>query len=191
MSKSRKPARVTKVEKWEQLVKQVEALSMAIRLNQMMVQNMGRAFDGVRENTVQNTSVLNDFQYRLLALQQLSGTDSQKLQEIADQLKLADFDNEVIRKDAEEQAIVADIVESDNDVVIITSTTPDVSPSQGILRSRIKIADMNQPELMASLHGKKVGDTVEAKLNETRHVIEILGVRRLPVTEVSVEEKAS
>jgi len=190
MSKGRRPGRVTKVERFEQLVKQVEAVSMAIRLNQLMVQGLNRRMDELQRDVQSATSMLNDFQYRLLAVQQLSGLDATQLQGVADTMKLTDFERELTRKDAEDKALVVDTVESDEDVVIITSTTPEAKSDMGILRSRIKIADMNQPDLMAQLQGKKVGDKVETTLNNVKHLIEILGIRRLPKVEKS-EEKVS
>lgn len=190
MSKGRRPGRITKVERFEHLTKQVEALSMATRLNQMMVQGINRRLDELQRDVRSATSMLNDFQYRLLAIQQLSNLDAAQLQGVSDTLKLVDFERELARKDLEENVAIVDTVESDDDIVVITSTTPEAGSDQGILRSRIRISEMNQVDLMAKLQGKKVGDKVETTLNEVKHVVEVLGIRRAPKPE-KVEEKAS
>ena len=178
MSKGRKPARLTKVEKFDSMTKQLETMAMALRLNQMMVQNLNKQMNSMHQDLTTATGLVNDFQYRLLALQQLSGIDTSIMQTMADSLKILDFDKESAKKDLDEEMVEIQQIESDEDTVIISSSTPDVTPDQGILRSRIKIADMNQPQLATSLKDKKLGDEVEANLNNTKHIIRILGIRR-------------
>jgi hypothetical protein len=174
----------------DQMNKQVDAASMALRLNQLMVQQLTKQVGEMRQSLATATNMLNDFQYRMLAMQRIANIDAPALQRVTDDLKLADFDQELARKDAEDKAEVVPAVESDDDIVIITSTTPDAGGDHGILRSRIRIAETNHPDLMKAFIGKKVGDKVETELNGMKHVIEILGVRRLPKVEQK-EEKTS
>jgi hypothetical protein len=179
MSKGgRTASRPTKSDRFEQMAKQVENLTMAVRVGQMMSQRMAQQLNSIVENLTINTGMLNDFQYRALAMQQLAGVDKSQLQAITDQLKLADFDKESEAKDQAGGFLVVDKVEGDDDTVLITSFTPDEKEDKGILRSRIKISDMNQADLQAKLVGCVVGSKVEATLNGVNHVIEILGIRR-------------
>lgn len=180
----------TKADRFQNVEKQVEALTMATRIGQMMAQRTLQQMEGLAANTATNTGMLNDFQYRLLALQQMLGVDVVKLQAIADEMKLADFDRESVRKDFEGHFEVVESVETDADTIILTSSTPEEKEDRGILRSRMKIADMNQPDFAAQLVGKKVGDKVEAQLGGTKHVVTILGIRRQPAPPTE-EAKAS
>lgn len=186
MSKGRPPARLTKIEKHDQMVKQLEQLSMAMRLNQMMIQQLGKNNESLRNELSNATSMLNDFQYRLLAVQQLNNLDPKKLQDVADALKIDDFNKECVRKDLNDKAEIVNTIESSEDIVIVTSSTPGAEFDQGILRSRIKVSETNLPELIDLLVGKSVGDKVTATLNGVSHSIEILGVRRLPKVEEPV-----
>ena len=190
MTKGRR-TKPTKLERFDALAKQVENLSMASRLTQMMVQNINRHIPNLETSLTSNTGMLNDFQYRLLAIQQLLGLDSVKLQEITDSLKLSDFEKESTRKDLEGNFAVGEEVTSDEDTVIITTTTPDEKEDHGILRSRIKISEMNQADLAAKLRGAKVGTKVESVLNGVKHIVEVLGIRSEPPKVEAVEEKAS
>jgi hypothetical protein len=186
MSKGRPPARLTKIEKHDKMVKQLEQLSMAMRLNQMMIQQLGKNNESLRNELSNATSMLNDFQYRLLAVQQLNNLDPKKLQDVADALKIDDFNKECVRKDLNDKAEIVNTIESSEDIVILTSSTPGAEFDQGILRSRIKVSETNLPELIDLLVGKSVGDKVTATLNGVSHSIEILGVRRLPKVEEPV-----
>jgi hypothetical protein len=185
MSRNRPPARLTKEAKHNQMVQQLEQLTMATRMNQLVIQQMSNVINSLKSEIGYATSMLNDFQYRMLAVQQLANLDANKLQEIADGLKIIDFNTEAAKKDVAEKAEIVDKIESVDDVVIITSSTP--GQDAGILRSRIKVVEMNQPELADALIGKTIGDKVEAKLNNMTHIIEILGIRRLPKVEEQVE----
>lgn len=186
MSKNGRIAtRPTKADRFEQMAKQVESLTMAVRINQMMAQKMAQQLTSLADGMTVNTGMLNDFQYRTIAMQKLTNISSVQLQELTDELKLIDFESESARKDAQGKFELVSKVESDADTVIITSTTPEEQEDKGILRSRLMISDMGQPELQEKLIGKAVGDKVDAILGGVKHLIEIVGVRREP----AVEEK--
>ena len=176
----RSSSRPTKADRFEQMVKQIESLTMAVRISQMMSQKMAQQLDAMNNGISVNTSMLNDFQYRVLATQQLLGVDPAQLQVITDGMKLTDFNAESLRKDQEDKCEVSTKIESDADTVIIKSETPDQVPDRGILRSRIRISEMNQPDLQAKLIGCEVGAKVETDLGGMRHIVEVLGIRRDP-----------
>jgi ABC-type cobalamin transport system ATPase subunit len=189
MSKNGRPAsRPTKADRFEGLAKQVESLTMAVRINQMMAQKMAQQLASLADGMANNTGMLNDFQYRAIAMQKLANVSSAQLQELTDELKLVDFESESAKKDTEGKFERVNLVESDADTVIISSATPEEQEDKGILRSRIKIADMGQPDLQEKIVGKTVGDRVEAVLGGVKHLIEIVGVRRAPVVEEKQEQ---
>ena len=188
MSKGRREP--TKGEKFEQLQKTSKELSsntqnlaMALRINQLLMQQMQRTIEVLQEDVRNQQAMLMDYQYRFRALLGLNQTVPEVLQEAADKMRVEDFNAECARQDEKETAEIVSKVETNNDVVILTSRTPGTVPDAGILRSRIKIAEMGQPELEKDILGKAVGDKVVAKLNGVDHEIEILGVRRLPKVE--------
>ena len=183
--------KLNKGEKFQQLVKQVESLSMATRLNQLLIQKMGQQMGEMAQGISNSQTMLNDFQYRLLALQKNLNVNVDDLQAVADALKLEDFTKASDEQDADGTWDVIDTVETNNDTVIITSTTPGEKEDKGILRSRITVAEMQQPELQAKLIGAKTGDVVVHTLNGCEHHITILGVRRKKTVEVVTGEKTA
>lgn len=163
----------------------LEQLMAVIQLNQVMIQRMSGAMNELSSDVLRLSSITNDLQYRLLAMIDLAGIDKDALQEKADTRKLLEFDAESLNKDNAEGLTIAATVDNTEDTVILTSSTPDELEDKGILRSRIKISEMNQPELEEKLMGRAAGDTVEAQLNGSRHMVTILGVRRATVQEKS------
>ena len=170
-----------KKDKYDELVKQVEVLASSVRLNQIMIQNMHKALQEIANNTRNNTSVIDDLQFRILALKDINNISTERVQNVADSLKVKAFEEASVLKDQEEKAAAVDQVESEEDIVIIRSKTPDKEKDTGILRSRIQIKDMNIPDLAKKLLGAKVGTEVETFLNSDRHVVTVLGIRRKPV----------
>ena len=183
--------KLNKGEKFQQLVKQVESLSMATRLNQLLIQKMGQQMGEMAQGISNSQTMLNDFQYRLLALQKNLNVDVDGLQKVADELKLEDFTKASDAQDADGTWDVIEKVENDNDTVIITSTTPAEKEDKGILRSRIAVGEMQQPDLQAKLVGTKAGDVVVHNLNGCEHHIAVLGVRRKKVVEATADEQVA
>lgn len=192
MTNQMKPAKLNKGEKFEMLIKQVKNLSMAVRLNQLLMQKLSQQIGEVANMATTNSNMLNDFQYRMLAVQKTLSIDVDALQKISDELKLNDFNQASELQDADGTWDVIDVVADENDVVIITSITPLEAEDKGILRSRISLAEMQQPELQAKIIGAKVGDTVIHTLNGAEHHITILAARRKKVVaEATPSEKTA
>ena len=112
--------------------------------------------------------------YKVLALQEASGIDLVKLNEIANTKRLKDFNDASDREDTESGFTVGDTVET-NSTVILTSKTADVD--RGIFRSRIELAKCGVPDLIQGLMGQGVGTKVNAKLNGIDHEVELLAIR--------------
>jgi sporulation protein YlmC with PRC-barrel domain len=132
--------------------------------------------------------VMNDLQYRLLAYQEVSGVDIEALKAKADELRLKDYNEASDKEDAEKGLIPVDTVESVNDYVVISSTTPGEAQDKGIFRSKFRISESGIAELMTGLIGKKVGETLEVKLADLNHVVEVLAIRKDPAPLAVVPE---
>lgn len=178
-AKNQKP-----IDRVEKLEKEIANLSMATRISQMLLKQVMEQLETLKKETNSNTGMLNDFQYRVLALQKTLNVNVDAIAAEADALKLVDWNSASDKDDATQNFIHSNKVESDADVVIITSTVPG-SDNGGIFRSKSVLADTRNKELIDALVGKSVGDKVEVTLNEEKHVVELLGVRQFPKTEAT------
>lgn len=160
--------------------KDVETLTAIVNLNQMMIKRVNENLMFMADELQQVKQINTETQYRFLALMEYLNVDKDQLQVAIDAKRLSDFDAESKRMDELEGVTALNSIESRDNLVVLTSTTPDESEDKGIFRSRIRINEMNQPELEASLIGKQVGEVVEAQLNGVRHLITILKVGQLP-----------
>ena len=179
MKQVKKPANLSKMgvtERVMYLEKHVANLEMALRVSQTLMQQLLQQFVPMRNDLQSNVGIVNDFQYRVLALQEILKVDTQALAAISDSLKLKDWQASSDAADAREGMSATDTVADKTNTVIIASVTPDETEDKGIFRSRAKLEELN-PEFQAALLGKTVGDTAELQLNGMRHVVSLLGVR--------------
>ncbi len=179
-----------KTGKFDRLQNQVRQLEMSTRINQMVLKQVGTAMDKMTAELRHVEGEMGDLRYRLTAYQNITNVDKDLLQEETDRLKLIDFNTASGKEDSDKSLLVVDTVESQDDIVIITSKTPKETEERGFLRSKIQLKAMNQPVLQASLMGKTVGDKVTADLNGTEHEIELLGVRRIPTPPASLTDSS-
>lgn len=167
---------------------QSENLNMAVRITQALLKQMMEQHKPMQDGLRSTTSMVNDFQYRVLAMQELLNVDVAALTAKADELKLKDWQTASDRDDAERGFTVADKVESAEDVVVISSLVGDAS-NVGIFRSKMVLAETGNPELVEGLIGKSPGFTMDAKIGEDTHKVTLLAVRKQPVqTEVPQKE---
>lgn len=178
-AKNQKP-----IDRVEKLEKEIANLTMATRISQMLLKQVMEQFETLKKENNSNTRMLNDFQYRVLALQKTLNVNVDTIAAEADALKLIDWNSASDKDDAVQNLKITNKVESDADVVIITSTVIGTE-NGGIFRSKTVLADTHSKELVDALIGKTVGDKVEVTLNEEKHLIELLGVRQFPKTEVT------
>lgn len=171
----RVPQQPSTKDKFKQLHTEVQNLTMASRISQMMVQRLLQNDQNIGNDISKLFQLVTELQYKVLALQQYSSIDAVKLAEISNELRLRDFTE---ASDKEDQALhfsVVDTVEDDSTIIITSRTEVE---DQGIFRSRIKLADTGSPELIQGLLGKTVGTKLTVKLNGVDHEIELLGIRR-------------
>lgn len=185
MSTGRK-MQLSRGQRFEQLEKQVKQLEMAVRIGQMLQQQMNNSLTPLQTNLRTIAPQIHDIQYRLLAAQELLGLDSDALSKKADEIRLKDYTEASDKEDLEHGYTNKEVVDTESDMVIITSSTPDEEKDRGIFRSKILVSDTG-PDLAPKFVGKKIGDTIEHVLDNTKHIIEILGVRDIPAPVVENE----
>ena len=152
---------------------EVRNLQMAVRLNQMMTQQIVTQFQATNKDVTNAINVMNDLQYRTLAMLEVLGVDTAKLDEVADRLKLVDYNAASDKEDAEKKYAVADVVAADS-IVTITS---DAAGDAGIFRSKFKLSEAQNPELQLLLEGMKVGERKKFSFGGVDHDLEVVAIR--------------
>lgn len=183
----RQKPQANRKERLTQLEQRIGQLEMASRISQMMTQQLMNNMKHMQQDIGRALGLLNETQYKILAMQQVSGLDVPAMNEIANGLRLTDFNEASDREDAEGQFTVGDVVRADS-TIVLTSTT--ANTDQGIFRSRIKLADCGVPELIKAFTGAQVGAKATVALNGVNHDVELLGIRNpAPVVEASEESQ--
>lgn len=172
-------------ERITELEKLVTNLQMAVNISQAMLKNMNSMVMKTDKEISNIMGVMNDLQYRTLSMIQNDVFNKNDLNDIADGLKLKDFNDASDREDADKGYTVGDITTEDS-IVIITSITNEEGNDSGLFRSKIAIKDTMLPELKEKLVGIKVGDCIKAKINGVEHEIELLGIRETPIKENNI-----
>ena len=186
MSKG-KTAAPSRGEKFAALEAKVKNLEASIRIMQMMQQQMGQSLMPMQQDVAGMATQLQTASYTNLALQELLGVDGVKLDEVYQRLRLADY-NEVSEKEDEANGYTPlEEVASDQNIVILTSHTPDESKDVGIFRTKMIVAELG-PDLSELLIGKKVGDTFDHDLQGIKHVFELLAIKEVPVPVAETSE---
>ena len=170
-----------KNQRLDELETMIQNIQMATRVIQMGMQQMGGSLGSMEKDIGGAMGVLNDLQYRTLAMMELMQVDKDKLEDIAEGMKLKDFNDASDKEDAEKKYTIADVVEKDS-VIIITSECEN-APEQAIFRSKFKLDESANKTAMETFPGKKVGDKFDFDINGNKHVIEIIGIRTVPKAE--------
>ena len=166
---------------------EVKNLQMAVRLNQMMTQQVIQQFQATNKDVTNAINVMNDLQYRTLAMLEVLGVDTVKLDKAADRLKLIDYNSASDKEDAAKQYVVGDIVKADS-IVTITS---DAEGDKGIFRSKFKLSEAQNPDLQMALEGLKVGDRTKITFTGVEHDITVLAIREETLPAATVEDLAA
>jgi hypothetical protein len=168
---------------------QLKNQEMALRISQMMTQQLMQSVKNLTEDVGKSFNLINELQYKVLAAQQAAGLDVAKLTAIADGMRLKDFEEASDHEDQKEGYTVSDVVD-EKSFVIITSKTVDGNggPDAGIFRSKIQLATCGVPDLIKAFMGATVGTKAQVTLNNSLHEIELLGIRQPPA---AVEQAAS
>ena len=168
--------KLNKTETIMSMDKEIKNLQVAGRVSQMMVQQLMQNLQNMSQDLGKAFKIINEMQYKILAMQSVGSFDATALAAKADELRLNDFAEASDSEDKSGNFTVGEVVQDDS-TVIITSTT---ASGEGIFRSRIKLADCGVPVLIRDLAGKPVGTKVICQLNGEDHTVELLGIRNPP-----------
>lgn len=163
----------------QEMDKRIQALEMGLRVSQMLVRQLMEGMQPMKTDLGEIAMRQRDLQYRVLAFQDLTSLDSEKVQELSVELQISDFTETSDKEDVELNYTVTDTVAEDS-VVILTSNTPSESKNLGILRSKLLMSEIQFPDLRESLLGKKVDDVFNHTINNVDHVITLVGIRTAP-----------
>jgi hypothetical protein len=162
---------------------------MALQVSQTMIKHMLDQFKATQNDLSATMGMLNDFQYRTLAMLDVGNFDRQAIEAKAEQLKLIDFDNASVKEDAiKGYTEDTDGIVSENSIITITSHTPDLAEDQGIFRSKFSMAECLNPELRQKLLGLKLNETVETQFNGAKHNITVLSIKK-SLNQVQAEQE--
>lgn len=163
---------------------------MALQVSQMMIKHLTEQFKNTQNDLSSTMGMLNDFQYRTLAMLDVGNFDKDAIEQKAELLKLADFNNASVKED-QIKGYVEDLdgVVNENSVITITSHTPELAEDQGIFRSKFPMSECINPNLRQKLLGLKLNETIEADFNGAKHTITVLSIKRSLVAEQKSEQE--
>lgn len=176
--------RKTAVKSTKQRLKELETIvqnsNMALQMSQMMIKHLTNQLSAIQSDVGGLMGMSNDFQYRTLSMLELGPFNKDEINAKAEEFKLADFTK---ASDKEDEAKGYEVDETgvvtEDSIVIITSSTPDTPEDHGIFRSKFSMNECQTPDLREKLLKSKVGDTIETEINGVKHVIDVLGLRKL------------
>jgi hypothetical protein len=175
-------------EKFRELDVEVKNLAMAGRISQMMAQQLMQNMKAMHEDIGRCLGIVTELQYKVLALQKVSGLDLEQLNVVANEQRLVDF-CEASDKEDTDKGFTNGTVVDEKSTIILTSTTEEKDRS--IFRSRIKLSECGVPDLIKALMGREVGAKAIVKLNGVDHDIELLAIRQPPTSDSSSSDSAS
>lgn len=177
----RQQPQASRKERLKELETELKNTQMALRIQQMMVQQLMQSNKSMGEDLGRALNLINELQYKALSIQKVANLDSALLVAEANILRLNDFENASTKEDVEKNYTIGTTVDDDS-IVILTSTTDDPNDS-GIFRSKIKLSECGVPDLIEAFKGREVGAKAIVTLNGVEHTVELLGIRQAPKQE--------
>jgi hypothetical protein len=167
-----------KKDRFKELDVAIKNCEMATRLTQMMVKQLLEQMQNSRLDIDNTMGMLNDFQYRTLAMLELSGIDKKLIDKRADELKLADYMKASDAEDAAKNYVddAAGIVGEDSVVTITSSTNGD--EDRGIFRSKFPMSECLTPSIKEKIMGLKLGESFEETIKGDVHKITVVALKK-------------
>ena len=181
----REKKKLNKAQQIAELEKSVQGLQMAVRIMQMGFQQFGGSLQRLDTDINNSMGVLNDLQYRTLAMLELGDFDRDKLDKIASDLKLKDFNDASKKEDIEKKYEDTDVIAEDSVVTITSECT--TNNKKSIFRSKFKLDESGNPAASKEFPGKKVGDKFKFTIGKDEHIIEILDIKKAPKKEEEIK----
>jgi len=185
----REKAEVNRKERLRAIETELKNSQMSTRISQMLLKQMMDNLQNMQQDLGRALGLINELQYKILAVQEVSGLDLTKLGDIANGLRLKDFNEASDKEDAAKGFTVGTLVEK-NSTIIVTSRTEDAD--KGIFRSRVALAECGVKDLQDGFLGRDVGAKIITTLNGVEHEIELLAIRNpAPAVEAPQAETAA
>lgn len=162
-------------ERLHELDVRLKNLEMASRISQMMTQQLMQNLKPMHEDLTRMTGLIQELQYKVLAAQKVANLDLDSLNAVANEMRLADFNEASDREDLEKGFTVGQTVDEQS-TVVLTSTTEE--KDRGIFRSRLKLSECGVPDLIKAFMGREVGAKAIVSLNGLDHEVELLAIRQ-------------
>ena len=158
---------------------------MAARIGQMMTQQMMQNMQRMQQDLGAAMGLINELQYKILAVQRIANLDNVALSAIADELRLKDFNEASDKEDLEQGFTVGTAVDTESTVILTSKTEGN---DKGIFRSKLKLSECGVPDLIKAFEGREVGAKAVVMLNGVEHEVELLAVRQPPKSEPVPQE---
>lgn len=180
----------TTKEKIQTLEVELKNLSQAFQIQQMMMKHVSNQLQGIDADIKNSFGMLNDFQYRTLAMIELANYSADELESKAEEIKLKHFNQASDEEDQKKNYVLDNDSEVNEDsIVTITSTCKENSESS-IFRSKFPMSECLTPNIREKLLGLKRGEEVEVDIYGNTHVIQLLSIRKaLEVQEEQQQEE--
>jgi HAMP domain-containing protein len=166
----------------EPLRKQVENMTMALRVSQALLQQILPQVQSTKDEIASLSGALSDLRYYNKALLnhfKIDSSDEHVIVSMVDVLKAQDWQQASDKDDVDSNLAVIETLSSKEDVAMF-STKLVTDPFKGIFRSKIALSELQDESLINSFLGKTVGEVFNVKFNNVEHVVTLLGARSLP-----------
>jgi hypothetical protein len=154
----------------------IKGLQTATQVNQLMLKQVLQNEQRLGDDVAQLMRLVQELQYRVLAIQRVASFDLDKLTAVVDELRLKDFDEYSSKEDKDNSLEVVDGPLAPGDVFIATSKA--AQPDKSVFRLRVSTNDLRVKDLADALMGKTLGETVKVVYDGVEHEFTLLGVRR-------------
>lgn len=165
----------------------VQSLQNSQQVLQMFAKQSMTNLLKMSEEVKDLNKALTDAQYFIHVLKNFANISEETLNAEAAALQVLDFEKAIATQDEEEALLATDVVEEDS-VVVVTSSTPDVTPDKGFLRSRLEVGMVSIPEFRSNIIGKHAGDIFSCDINGVKHDVTLLSVKKKPYVEPTATE---
>lgn len=167
-------------DKFKELEVQLQNNQMAIQMSQMMIKHLADQLSALQNDVGSNMGMLNDFQYRTLAMLEVGGFNKDAVDTKAEEFKLVDFSKISDKEDLQKGfSLDDDGIVNEESIVILSTTTPDLTTDEGIFRSKFPMSECLTPDIRSKLLGLKIGDTFESLIYGVKHIVTLVGLRKV------------
>jgi hypothetical protein len=173
---SKMPSKKQQIEESQNIINDIQK---GLQLMRMMMVSMNKSIQGFNADLNNTMTMMNDLQYRTLAMVKAKTFDEETLNRVAMELKIEDYERISSKDDADRGLIDAAVV-SENSIVVFTSATPGQTEDKGILRTKIPVNQSPSQQFKEAIIGKEVGGFFQTTIDGINHDVTILKIKELP-----------